>query len=193
MCLFLKEKILQTVAVSDQDLEYAASLFSTRRLKKRQLLLSEGDACRYTIFVQEGLLRSYIVDEKGSEHVLQFAMEGWWAGDLDSFLTGEPSSYFIEALENSRVLLITKPSWEQLLEDIPAFQRFFRIQIQNNLIATQRRLMVSLMDTAEEKYLKLLQSYPDFASRVPQHMIASYIGITRETLSRIRGQMAERP
>lgn len=189
---FLKKKVLETIDLNDEEFEYAESLFKPRKLRKRQFLLNEGDICEYTIFVEQGLLRSYTVDEKGAERTLQFAMEGWWAGDLYSFLTGEASSYNIEALENSNLLLINKGSWELLLKEVPAFERFFRIQIQNNLIATQRRLMVSLTDTAEEKYIKLLNAYPDIIKRVPQHMIASYIGITRETLSRIRKQMVSK-
>src|SRR5690606_7524992 len=130
-----------------------------------------------------GLLRSFTIDDKGNEHILQFSLEGWWAADLYSFLTATPSPYHIEALEESELLLITKPSWDELLEKVPAFERYFRILIQNNLIATQRRLMVTFSETAEEKYLRLLKDFPDIIQRVPQHMIASYLGITRETLS----------
>src|SRR5690606_31794041 len=128
--------------------------------------------------------------EKGNENILQFAMEGWWVGDLYSFLTDEASEYTIEALEDSQLLLITKPSWDLLLEKVPAFERYFRVLIQNNLIATQRRLMNTMTISAEERYIKLLQDFPDISQRVPQHMIASYIGVTRETLSRLRSQMA---
>ena len=192
MSNFLKKKILETIDLTEEEFEYANSLFKPKKFRKRQFLLNEGDICEYTIFVENGLLRSYTIDDKGAERTLQFAMEGWWAGDLYSFLTGEASAYNIEALENSSLLLINKTSWELLLEEVPAFERFFRIQIQNNLIVTQRRLMVSLTDTAEEKYVKLLNAYPDIVKRVPQHMIASYIGITRETLSRIRKQMVSK-
>ncbi|MEO8852390.1 MAG: Crp/Fnr family transcriptional regulator, partial [Ginsengibacter sp.] len=115
-----------------------------------------------------------------------------WAGDLYSFLTEEPSRYHIEAMEECELLLITKPSWDILLEKIPAFERYFRILIQNSLIATQRRLMGSMSETAEEKYTNLITNFPGCIQRIPQHMIASYLGITRETLSRIRSQMASR-
>lgn len=105
------------------------------------------------------------------------------------FFTGETSDYNIEAMEDSELLLITKDSWDLLLKEIPAFERYFRILIQNNLIATQRRLMDTMSTTAEERYLKLLHDFPDISQRVPQHMIASYIGVTRETLSRLRSQL----
>jgi CRP-like cAMP-binding protein len=157
-----------------------------RKLRKRQYLLQEGDVCIYQAFVEKGMLRSYTIDEKGAEHILQFAPEGWWAADLSSYITGEPSRFTIEALEDSELLLLSKPSWDHLMQAIPKFEHYFRIIIQNHLIATQKRLMQSLSETAEEKYLKFTKTYPECVQRVPQHMIASYLGITRETLSRLR-------
>ncbi|MCM4161233.1 Crp/Fnr family transcriptional regulator [Antarcticibacterium flavum] len=187
---FLYKKVNETITISEEDFEFAKTLFIPKKLRKKRFVLQDGDPCKYTIFVEKGLLRSYTIDEKGSDHILQFAMQGWWSADLYSFLTGEPSEYNIEALEDSELLLITKPSWDILLENVPAFERYFRILIQNNLIATQRRLMGTFSTTAEERYQKLLEDFPDISQRVPQHMIASYIGITRETLSRIRNQIA---
>ena len=188
----LHQKISETISISDEDFEFCKTLFQPKKLRKKRFILGEGDVCKYTIFLEKGLLRSFIIDEKGAEHVLQFSLEGWWCADLYSFFTGEASNYNIEALEDSELLLITKPSWDLLLERVPALERYFRILIQNNLIVTQRRLMGSFSETAEEKYNKLIQAFPDILQRVPQHMIASYIGISRETLSRIRGQMAVR-
>jgi len=188
----LHQKITETVSISDEDFEFCKTLFQPKKLRKKRFILGEGDVCKYTIFLEKGLLRSFIVDEKGAEHVLQFSLEGWWCADLYSFFTGEPSNYNIEALEDCELLLITKPSWDLLLERVPALERYFRILIQNNLIVTQRRLMGSFSETAEEKYNNLIYAFPDILQRVPQHMIASYIGISRETLSRIRGQMAIR-
>lgn len=187
---FLQKKVNDTISISGEEFEYAKTLFQPKKLRKRRFLLEEGETCSYTIFVEKGLLRSYTIDEKGNEHILQFALEGWWSGDLFSFLTGETSEYNIEALEDSELLLITKESWDQLLHEVPAFERYFRILIQNNLIATQRRLMGTFSTTAEERYQKLLKEFPDIIQRVPLHMIASYLGVTRETLSRIRSQMA---
>ena len=187
---FLHKKVDETINISEEEFEFAKTLFIPKKLRKKRFLLQDGDPCIYTTFVEKGLLRSFTIDEKGNEHILQFAMQGWWSADLYSFLTGEPSEYNIEALEDSELLLITKPSWDILLEEVPAFERYFRILIQNNLIVTQRRLMGTFSSTAEERYQKLLQDIPDVVQRVPQHMIASYIGITRETLSRIRKQIA---
>ena len=185
----LHEKVTETINITEGEFKFAKTLFKPKKLWKKRFILEDGETCKYTAFVEKGLLRSYTVDSKGNEHILQFSLQGWWAGDLYSFLTGEPSAQNIEALEDSELLLITKPSWDELLKEVPAFERYFRILIQNNLIATQRRLIGSFSKTAEEKYQKLLQDFPDIVQRVPQHMIASYIGITRETLSRIRSQM----
>ena len=188
----LHQKITESVSISDEEFDYCKSLFQPKKLRKKQYFLQEGDVCRYTAFVEKGILRSYTVDEKETEHILQFAQEGGWIADLYSFLTNEPSSLNMDALESCELLLITLPSWEALLQKIPALERYFRILIQNNLIATQRRLMGTMSETAEEKYIKLMKAQPGCIQRVPQHMIASYLGITRETLSRIRSQLAGR-
>jgi CRP-like cAMP-binding protein len=188
----LYKKITETISMSEDDFTYCKTLFLPKKLRKRQYLLQEGDVSKYTAFVEKGILRTYTVDDKGTEHILQFSQEGWWISDLYSFLTSEPSLFNVEALEDSELLLITKTSWDALLEKMPAFERYFRILIQNHLIATQRRLMGTMTETAEEKYIKLLKTQPQCIQRVPQHMIASYLGITRETLSRIRSHMAAR-
>jgi len=188
----LLTSIKEHISITDEEFEFCKTLFIPKKLRKRQYLLQEGDVCRYTSFVEKGMLRTFTVDEKGNEPILQFSFEGWWIADLYSFLTEEPSIYNVEALENCELLMITKPSWDTLLVKVPAFERYFRILIQNSLIATQRRLMSSLSETAEEKYTKLIENFPTCLQRLPQHMIASYLGITPETLSRIRGQMAAR-
>lgn len=188
----LLQSIEEKISISKEEFDFCKTLFIPKKLRKKQYLLQEGDVCRYTAFVEKGMLRTFTVDEKGNEPILQFSMEGWWIADLYSFLTEEPSIYNIEALEECELLLITKENWEVLLAKVPAFERYFRLLIQNNLIATQRRLMSSLSESAEEKYTKLINNFPGCIQRVPQHMIASYLGITPETLSRIRAQMAAR-
>jgi len=188
----LLQSIEEKISISKEEFDFCKTLFIPKKLRKKQYLLQEGDVCRYTAFVEKGMLRTFTVDEKGNEPILQFSMEGWWIADLYSFLTEEPSIYNIEALEECELLLITKENWEILLAKVPAFERYFRLLIQNNLIATQRRLMSSLSESAEEKYTKLINNFPGCIQRVPQHMIASYLGITPETLSRIRAQLAAR-
>ncbi|HLT42102.1 MAG TPA: Crp/Fnr family transcriptional regulator [Sphingobacteriaceae bacterium] len=189
---YLYQKIKENISITDEEFEFVKTLFLPKKLRKKHFILEEGDICKYNIFVEKGILRTYKIDEKGNEHTLQFAFEGWWAADLYSFFTNEPSSFYIEALENCELLLISKQSWDDLLDKVPSFERYFRILLQNNLISMQRRLMRSLSETAEEKYLNLAATFPDLLQRVPQTIIASYLGITPETLSRIRGQLALR-
>ena len=182
----LHQKLAEKISLTEEEFNYCKSLFKPKKLRKRQYFLQEGDVCKYQAFVEKGILRSYTIDEKGSEHILQFATEGWWMADLSSYVTGESSLFNIQAIEASELLLISKPSWDELMLSIPKFEHYFRILIQNHLVATQKRLMQSLSETAEEKYIKFSKTYPDCLQRVPQHMIASYLGVSRETLSRLR-------
>ena len=186
----LFQKFDEKIQLTEEEKEICRSYFTPKKLRKRQYLLQEGDPCRYVAFVEKGMLRLYSVDEKGSEHVMQFAFEGWWIGDQFSFLTGEPSVYNIDALEDCELLLLSKKAEDEMMAKVPKMERYFRILLQNSLIATQRRLISSLSRTAEEKYNELVQSCPTIPRRVPQHMMASYLGITPETLSRIRRQLA---
>lgn len=125
----LHDKIKENISIAEENFTFCKTLFLPKKLRKRQYLLQEGDVCKYTAFVEKGILRTYTVDDKGTEHILQFSLEGWWIADLYSFLTGESSAFNIEALEDCELLLITKPSWDVLLEKIPAFERYFRIII----------------------------------------------------------------
>ena len=187
----LQQKINSIVPISKEEFDYCKTLFLSKKLRKRRYFLQEGDVCKYQAFVEKGILRSYTIDKKGSEHILQFASEGWWMADLSSYLTNEPSFLNIDAIEDSELLLITRSSWEEAMKKIPSLEHYFRIILQKHLVATQKRLLQSLSETAEEKYIRFVNTYTDCLQRVPQHMIASYLGIKRETLSRVRKQMAE--
>jgi len=182
----LFSKVEEKIKLTEAEKEICKGLFIPKKLRKRQYILQQDDICKNLIFVEKGLLRSYSVDKKGSEHILQFAPEGWWIADIFSFFTGENSAYNIDAIEDSELLLITNSAIEQLYERVPKFERYFRILTQNNMVAMQKRLTSELSSSAEEKYLKLISAYPNIVARVPQHMIASYLGLTPETLSRIR-------
>ena len=188
----LFKAINEKVNLTEDEQETCKAFFTPKKLRKKQYLLQQDDVCKYTAFVEKGVLRSYTLDEKGYEHIVQFALEGWWVSDIYSFLTAEPSIYNIDALEDSEVFLLTRSSNEAMLEKVPKMERYFRILSQNSLIAMQRRLVGSLSQSAEEKYSRLVSTYPDIIQRVPQHMIASYLGITPETLSRIRKVMSQR-
>lgn len=185
-------KVAEKVSLTEEEKEITKTLFVPKKLRKKQYLLQQDDVCKNLAFVEKGLLKSYNVDEAGVEHILQFALEGYWITDMYSFLSQEPSGYNIDAVEDAELLLISHKSMEELYERVPKFERYFRILGQNNILSLHRRLTGTLTYNAEERYLQLIEYFPDVISRVPQHMIASYLGITRETLSRTRSQLAHK-
>ena len=190
------EPILQHVAsfirLEKEEEEFFVSQLQHRKLRKRQYFLQEGDVSRYEAFVLKGCLRTYELDENGNEHVLSFAVENWWVGDLYSFFTGTPSSYNVDTLEPTELLFLDLASQDLLFEKVPKFERYFRLLVQNAFIATQRRVISSISKPAEERYLEFIEKYPTLELRIPQHQIASYLGITPESLSRTRKQLQQK-
>jgi CRP-like cAMP-binding protein len=187
--ILLKEK--NEFPLPDAEFELMKQAFVPKKLRKKQYLLQEGEVCKYHAFVVKGCLRMFRVDDRGQEHIFQFAIENWWTGDRESLISGKPSKYNIEALEDSDLLLITPEAMENLQAKSRAVNAMVQHLQQNNVIATQNRIHAAISYTAEEKYLDFLKTYPDIFQRVPQQMIASYLGITRETLSRIRKQAVQ--
>ncbi|MCI0751390.1 MAG: Crp/Fnr family transcriptional regulator [Flammeovirgaceae bacterium] len=184
----LFSNISKHIILDEREAAIVQSLFKPRVLRKRQYLLQAGDISRFENFVTKGLLRAYTVDRDGDEHIAMFAMEGWWISDMFSFLTETPATQHIDALEDSEVLHIEKPDLEKLYREVPKFDRFFRILLQNAFVANQQRVIASISETAEEQYLNFIRKYPTLEQRIPHHQIASYLGITPETISRIRKQ-----
>jgi CRP-like cAMP-binding protein len=178
------------ITLTEEEKNYFVSILHIKKLRKRQYLLQEGDICRYQFFVDKGCLRTYNIDNKGIEHVVQFAVEDWWTGDMYSFIKECPARYNIDALEDSEIIYFDKPSQERLFEKVPKFERFFRILLQNAFISLQERITSGLTQTAEERYTDFVNKYPVFEQRIPQHQVASYLGITPESLSRIRKKLA---
>lgn len=189
--LILKN-IARFIQLTPEETDRFTSVLKPRTLRKRQYLVQAGDVFRYECFVSKGSLRTYHIDNNGQEHIVMFAFEDWWTGDMYSFLSGQPALYNVDALEDAELLLIEKSQLEQLYIDIPKFDRFFRILLQNAYIAMQRRISDNMSLTAEERYLNFIDRYPHFEQRLSQKQIASYLGITPESLSRIRRQMAEK-
>lgn len=173
------------------ELETILASVVIKKLRKRQYLLQEGDVCKNHTFVTKGCLRTYTVDEKGTEHILNFAIENWWIGDRESLQTGEPSMYNIDAIEDSEVALISKDKFDRLCREIPAFNNMINTILQKSFNVAQNRIYTFISLTTEEKYLSFLTKFPHLSMRVPQSMIASYLGITAETLSRVRKQIAK--
>ena len=161
-------------------------------VRKGDIILRPGEICKGTNFVEKGCLRSYVVDGKGKEHIIYFAPENWWIADQNSLAKKEPAMFYIEAVEDSEVVFIpgeVMPKFELL---VPGTEKMFAALSQNNIYAMQKRLINHLSATADERYSDFLETYPSLALRLSQKMIAAYIGVAPESLSRIRGQMAER-
>ena len=177
------------VPFTEEELVIIKNHLTPKKLRKKQYLLQETDVCRFIAFVEKGALRSYSIDEKGGEHIIQFALEGWIISDLYSFLTEEPATYTIDALEDSELVLISKSAHEELLKILPKYETWIRLQITGAYIAMQRRLTSIISLSLEERYAAFTSIYPQIVQRVPQHMIASYMGLTPETLSRVRKKM----
>ncbi|OXA93757.1 Crp/Fnr family transcriptional regulator [Flavobacterium hercynium] len=180
------EHLEKKVQLNESEKELIKSFFTPKKLKKRQFLVVEGHPCIYLTFVSKGLLKAYNVDEKGNEHINQFAPEGWWTSDMNSFFSDEVSFYSIDAMEDSDILVISNKEFEELMLKVPIMDRYFRLLFQNSLITKERRLISSNTHNAEEKYQHILKNNPDLIKRVPQNLLASYLGLSAETLSRLK-------
>ena len=188
----LVESLAGKVKLTAKDIELLKPYFIPKKIRKRQYILNAGDACQHITFVEKGMLRSFTVDDEGHEHVVQFAIEGWWISDMGSFLSGKEAIYNIEAIEDSEVLNLSKQAMEEMMVQLPGTERYFRLLMQNNIVALQRRVVAYMSLSAEEKYLKLMEVAPDIMNRASQQHIASYLSITPETLSRVRKQVSNK-
>lgn len=192
MYTLLRSHIEKRVQLTDEEFAVCTEYFTVKKLRKKQFLLQEGEVCKQIAFVNSGCLRVYTVDNKGVEHVIQFAIEDWWISDLNSFLSGLPATYFIDALQNSEVLMLEKDARDNLLNVCPKMERFFRLLMEANYVATHQRIADALSTSAEDRYLKFIETYPALFEQIPQHNIASYLGITPQSLSRIRKELSQK-
>lgn len=172
---------------SEEEILVVAA-FQPKKLRKKHYFLQEGDVCKHKGFVVKGALRQYRVDNKGVEHVVHLFVENYWAGDRESLIMLTPSVYNIDAWEDCELLTITRADMLDLMEKIPALVEMIRLMDERNAIANQRRLSSTIGSTAEKRYEEFSTNHPQFIQRFPQHIIASYLGITKETLSRIKKQ-----
>jgi CRP-like cAMP-binding protein len=177
------------IHLNEEEKAFFVSLLKPMKLKRRQMLLKQGEICRYSSFVVQGCLRGYSIDENAIEHVLNFAPQNWWIADMYSLITQKPGVLNIEALEDTQILTLSKISQEELYVKVPVFERFFRIIIENSLVSYQQRLLDNLSLTAEERYNNFCRRYPTLIRCVPSKQIASYIGVTPEFFSKMKHQM----
>jgi CRP-like cAMP-binding protein len=186
--LLLSNIIQRGVHLAAEETAVIKTLFSHKKFRKHQYILQEGEVAAYDNFVIKGICRTYRIDGKGHEHILRFTPEEWWTGDLASFLSGEPTIYNIDCLEDTEVLRITYADLEALFERVPKMNQYFRILYQKSIISYNLRLTSNLSQSASDRYEEFVRRYPAIEQRVPNHQIASYLGITPQSLSRIRGQ-----
>jgi len=188
----LREYLGQRGAFSDDEFAFVESVFAARTLPAGGFLQRAGDVWLHAAFVASGCLRSYVIDAKGKEHIVQFAPETWWLADGVSLMSGTPSQYFVDAVEDSELLLLDGPSHQRLLNQVAGYAAAFQTGIQRHVAAKDQRIATALSSSAEERYQDFLKTYPSIAQRVPQFMLASYLGVSPETLSRIRRSRARK-
>ncbi|OOQ58403.1 Crp/Fnr family transcriptional regulator [Mucilaginibacter pedocola] len=190
--LFNYLKKFKSEPLTDEEKTLIRQVFTPFKLRKKQYLLQAGDHCKYFAFVVKGAMRQYSVDDKGTEHIVRLGVEDWWMGDRESWVMKTPSNYNIDAWEHTEMLLVTRASILDLLNKTTFIYEMMRQLDERNNIANQRRLTSSISATAEKKYADFVACYPVLVERFPQHIIASYLGITKDTLSRVKRQLLQR-
>lgn len=172
--------------ISEEDFKVFLSHFTQKKIKKKQYLLEEGEISKYMAFIVKGSMRQYYIDEKGVEHIVNLYIENYWAVDRESFVMCTPSIYTIDAWEDCEVLLISRENTLKLRDQCRAFNELLLKLDEQNTISSQKRITYSISFTAEIRYRYFIDNFPYFVNRFPQHIIASYLGITKDTLSRVR-------
>lgn len=188
----LVSSVNKHIQLTPEEERFLIGSFVSRQVKQNDFLEEQGEPTQYFMFVNTGCLMTYHSDADDHDYVMQFAMPGWWTGDLASISKGIPSELSTRALSDGEVLLITRNGLDQLLEKHTRFERFYRILFQNSLITQQRRILQNLSAPAEERYKNFTKKYPTLEQFVPQKYIASYLGITPEFLSKIRRKLMEK-
>ncbi|HUZ62015.1 MAG TPA: Crp/Fnr family transcriptional regulator [Hanamia sp.] len=182
------DTISKYITFTEEEIPFFLSLLREKKIRKKQFLYQEGDICKYTTFVNKGCLRTYAIDNNGTEHVFQFATEGWWIGDIESLKNQTPTMMNTDALEDSEILLISKTDMDLLYEKIPKYEHFSRMILENAYIAHQQRILHNVCFSATERYQYFIEKYPEWNLRIPQNQIASYLGITPEFFSKMKSQ-----
>ena len=182
----LKQNIKQNINISNNELDIFCSNFKPKLIKKKEVLLTQGSIFKYEGFVIDGCFRIFTIDKNGNEITLYFAAKDWWLMDIDSFMNQSPSDLNIQALEDSKVLLINRTDKLALYKSIPAVEKLFRVMSQKALVAWQRRLIRNNSQTAKERYIYFINKYPNIVKKLSDRQIASYLGITHEFLSKIK-------
>ncbi|MXV15725.1 Crp/Fnr family transcriptional regulator [Hufsiella ginkgonis] len=188
----IDKHITRCAPVSGYELEILHGRLKSKTVKKKTLLLRQGEVCRFEAYIIKGCVKKYYIDQQGDQVILQFAVEDWWISDIGSFSEQKPSNLFIETLEDTELLVIDFENKEILFREVPRLERVFRIMVQRSYSVLESRFYAAITHTAESRYLDFVKRYPQIVQRVPQQQIASYLGITPESLSRIKKQLMAR-
>ena len=186
------QNISKHVSLTSEEEIVFLSKTETKIVKAKTILLQSGEVAKHTYFVNSGILRSFNINDNIIEHVLHFACEGWWIGDMYSYISEKPGNLFIEVLEDAEIVSISKENHQQLYDEIPKLERFFRILAENSLVSHQERLMDNLSLTAEERFEKFCTKYPTLIQKVPQKQVASFIGVTPEFFSKMKSRLLKK-
>ena len=185
----LIDYINRVVQLDQQEEQALLKLLSFRKLLKGQFFLQQGDICKFSGFVIKGCTKTFYVDDEGQEHVVMFSIEDWWTSDMGSFISQKPADFNVQCLENTELIYFSFEDQEQMLREIPKLERFFRIIIERAFVASQKRVVRNMSMSAKDRYLHFRNVYPKIEQRIPQYLIASYLGITKEFLSKIKSQL----
>lgn len=184
------ETLRVSVGLNEEEIGSLLEMWVTRTVKKKEHFFRAGDTCGATAYVNKGCFRRYVINEQGKESIINFATEDWWVGDLESFIFQKPTIFYVQALEDSELLLLPYREFLIAQERFPKYKEFRINKIQKSYFATLKRMSVSKTGSSEEKYLQLFREQPTLFQRIPLHYIASYLGIEPESLSRMRRRMA---
>ncbi len=180
------------IQLNEEETAFLSSTLRVLKVKKKQLIVQPEFTCKYRTYIVKGALRAYLIDSKGQEHTIAFAIEDWWISDYNSYIFQQPATLFVEALEDAELIQLDYNAEQLLMETHPKFERFFRIITQRSFASLQQRMLSNLSKTAEERYEEFITKYPSIANRVPQYTLASYLGFSTEFLSKIRNKKVKK-
>ena len=178
------------VSLTEEEVRILESKVTIRKYLKGQFILQQGDICKRACFILSGCTKTFYVNEEGQEHILMFGIEDWWASDMGSYITQTPADFNVQCIENTEVVVFLHDVNEELYNEIPKLERFFRQITERAFVASQKRIVRGFSLSAKEQYMFFREQYPEIEQRIPQYMIASYLGITKEFLSKIKSQLA---
>ena len=182
--------IEQYIELTSEEINILSNYVSERKYLKGQYILQQGDVCKHSSFILQGCTKMFFVDDTGQEHIIMLGVEDWWVSDIGSFIEQKPAQFNIQCLEDTVLAQFHVDTIDEVLQKIPALERFFRKLLERGLAASQKRIIRNFSMTAKERYLYFRNTYPNIEQRIPQYLLASYLGITKEFLSKIKSQLA---